>query len=256
MLAIDDAQWVDAPSAEVLEFVMRRLGEAPVAIVASGGSPPRPRHRRGRAAGVRPEQALGRPIARLEVGPLSLGAIHRLLRTRTAAAFNRPMLQRIHETSGGNPFYALELARALEAGSAGSEPLTLTSGLNELLAVRLTGLADRTRAALFVAAALTQPTLDLVAGATGFRPDATEADLAPAVRASIIRVIDGTIEFAHPLLAAAAYAALDPSERRHWHARIARTAEDTETGRATSRSLDRGPTPASRHSSGTPRARP
>ena len=51
------------------------------------------------------------------VGPLSLGALHRLLRDRLRATFPRPMLRRVHEASGGNPFYALELVRALPSST-------------------------------------------------------------------------------------------------------------------------------------------
>ena len=53
-------------------------------------------------------------VHELELGPLSVGAIHELLRGRLDTDFPRPVLLRIWETSGGNPFFALELARALE----------------------------------------------------------------------------------------------------------------------------------------------
>jgi DNA-binding CsgD family transcriptional regulator len=253
LLAIDDAQWVDAPSAEVVEFVLRRLGTAPVAILASRrlASPTAPSP--GASAGVRPERALERSPVRVEVGPLSLGALQRILRTRTSIEASRRTLQRIHETSGGNPFYALELARALEdagagdgrapgvgggASAGGSEPLSLGSDLGQLLAERLQGLQDRTREALFVAAALTEPTLAGIAAATGGTTAEAERALDPAVRASIVRVVPGAgaagadrsvVEFAHPLLAATAYNAIEPAERRRWHARIAAISTDVES---------------------------
>ena len=72
----------------------------------------------GASAGVRPERALERPPGRVEVGPLSVGALQRILRTRTSVDASRRTLQRIHETSGGNPFYALELARVMEGDAA------------------------------------------------------------------------------------------------------------------------------------------
>ena len=63
-------------------------------------------------------------IERVRVGPLSVGAIHQSLRARLARAVPRPTLLRLHEVSGGNPFYALELARALgdEGAVRGSDP--------------------------------------------------------------------------------------------------------------------------------------
>ncbi len=55
-------------------------------------------------------------VERLRVGPLSIGAIHTLLQRRLGRPFARPTLRRLHEISGGNPFYALELARGLGLG--------------------------------------------------------------------------------------------------------------------------------------------
>jgi DNA-binding CsgD family transcriptional regulator len=238
VIAVDDAQWVDAPSAEVLEFVLRRLGTAQVAVLASRRLPSPTAPSPGATAGLRPERALERPATHVEVGPLSVGAIQRILRTRTTVEASRRTIQRIHETSGGNPFYALELARAIEgdraseATAAGGEPLALGSDLGDLLTERMEGLADATREMLFVAAALTQPTVAGIASAAGRTEADVDVGLAPAVRASIVRVGHGErrdIEFAHPLLAAAAYNALDPPERRLWHARIAAVATDPES---------------------------
>jgi DNA-binding CsgD family transcriptional regulator len=236
LIAIDDAQWVDAPSAEVIEFALRRLGTAPVAILASRriASPTAPSP--GATSGVRPERALERSAARIEVGPLSLGAIQRMLRTRTGLNASRRTIQRIHETSGGNPFYALELARAVDADhtghgtASGDGPMSLSSDLGQLLAERMEGLTSATRQALFVAAALTQPTLDGIAAAMDSSTGEIEQSLEPAIRAAIVRVAGGALEFAHPLLAAAAYNSLDAAERRRWHARIAAIETGIEAG--------------------------
>ncbi len=232
LVAIDDAQWLDPPSAEVIAFALRRLRNAPVGAMTTwritspsvpAASPPPNR--------ATIDRAFDRPAKRVEVGPLSLGALNRLLRTRTRLEFNRRTLQRIHETSGGNPFYALELARAMEGASEGAaaEPLALGSSLTDLLADRLHGLGESTRDALFVAAALSQSRLDRIAAALGGTEAKAAARLAPAAKAGIVRLHGDTVEFAHPLFAAAAYAALDPEDRRRWHAHIAATALDSET---------------------------
>ena len=245
LLAIDDAQWVDPPSAEVLEFAMRRLGTARVAVLAtrrvssptaSVPSPP---------TGVRPELALERPTIRFEVGPLSVGAINRILRTRLPIAFNRRTLQRIHDTSGGNPFYALELARALEtAADADAAPLPLGGGLQELLAERLMGLPEAAREALFVAAALSQPTVDEIGAAMEVPAEQVVAILAPAVAAQVARLVGDAVEFAHPLLAGAAYVSVDQAGRRAWHARIAGATLDPESGARHLALARPGPDPA------------
>jgi len=232
VVAIDDAQWLDAPSAEVIAFALRRLRGAPVAAITAWrvSSPSVP------AASPPPnraplERAFERPPRRIEVGPLSLGALNRLLRTRTSLEFNRRTLQRIHETSGGNPFYALELGRALQAEPAGAatDPLALSSSLTDLLAERLEGLTEATRDALFVAAALSQSRLDRIGAALGGTEENAAARLTPAAKVGILHVVDGAVEFAHPLFAAAAYAAPRPEDRRRLHADIADTALDSET---------------------------
>ena len=65
----------------------------------------------------------------LELSALSLGATHRLLRDRLGLALPRATEVRLHETAGGNPFYALEIGRALASGRLAIEAgifLTLT----------------------------------------------------------------------------------------------------------------------------------
>ena len=110
LVAIDDLQWLDASSASALAFALRRLGVERRAPAA------RPAARRRRAAvGISSKRSARSASERLAVGPLSVGALHRLLRDRLGRPFARQTLLRIHEQSGGNPFFALELARVLDA---------------------------------------------------------------------------------------------------------------------------------------------
>jgi DNA-binding NarL/FixJ family response regulator len=226
LIAIDDAQWLDAPTVAVLEYALRRVGGAPVAVLAAVRTDETSTATAGRRIDL--AHAVDGPVSHLPLGPLSLGAIQRLILTRTGLAFNRPTLKRIHETSGGNPFYALELAGALERGVEGwspGEPLPLSLGLQELLADRHAGLGRRTRDALFVAAAGSQPTLDLIGAVIG--ADASEA-LRPAVEAGIVQIQRGLVSFSHPLLAASIYATTTPDRRERWHARLATTVTEAE----------------------------
>ena len=159
---------------------------------------------------------------------LSLGALQRMLRDRTGKTFDRPTLRHIHDTSGGNPFYALELARAVgEAGGQRSpgEPVPLSASLQELLGRRLDGFDEATGSALFVAAAAATPTLDIVESVLG---QSAQDLLTPAERVGVIRLGDGRVTFEHPLLAAAAYSRPSVAQRRHWHGRLAAQATDPE----------------------------
>jgi tetratricopeptide (TPR) repeat protein len=238
LLAIDDAQWLDPPSAAALGYAVRRLRAEPVAVMASS---------RTEVSALPPldlDRAL-RPgrLERIEVGPLSFGALHRLLRERTGRSLNCPSLRRIYDTSGGNPFYALELARAMDGagGPAPGEPLRLSASLEELLGRRLSVFDAATLDALFVAAAAFQPTLALVAAVLEAPAGPI---LAPAISAGIVRTDGRHIRFSHPLLASASYAQPDDDRRRHWHARLAEVSTDIEE-RARHRGLStRGQDPA------------
>lgn len=107
LLAIDDVQWLDPASAEALAFAARRVRAEPVALLLA-------RRPKGESRLELDENALR--VDELDVGPLRLGAVQRLLRVRLDAALSRPQVRHVHEVSGGNPLFALELARATVAG--------------------------------------------------------------------------------------------------------------------------------------------
>ena len=152
---------------------------------------------------------------RLRLQPLNLASLHEILKTELGRAFARPTLVRIEATSFGNPFFALELARALvEHGEPiqGSAPLPVPSDLAELLAGRLRRLPARARRGLLAASALSTPTLELL-------------DREAIVRAETAGVVTvdehGGVRFSHPLLAASVYASAPVAERRAVHAELA-----------------------------------
>jgi len=123
LIAVDDVQWLDASSAAALEFALRRMLLEPALLLLA---------RRSGEAGPVPENALPvERVTRRAVGPLSVGATHRLLLRRLGRTFTRPTLLRLHEVADGNPFFALELARARDrAGTspAPGDPFTDWSG--------------------------------------------------------------------------------------------------------------------------------
>ncbi|MGH2694499.1 MAG: AAA family ATPase, partial [Actinomycetota bacterium] len=104
-VAVDDVQWLDSASARVLRFVFRRVRNAPIGVLASV--------RTGTAVALIEPLSEG-PPTEVRVAPLSLGAIQRLLRSRLDPKLPRPLVSRIHEVSGGNPFFALEITRGLQ----------------------------------------------------------------------------------------------------------------------------------------------
>src|SRR4051812_46524049 len=115
------------------------------------------------------------------------------------------MLTRLAAASGGNPLFALEIGRLLDArpdhGGLG-EPLPVPSTLQELVAARVDALSPPTRAAVLAAAALSRPTAAIVAAASSRTGDA-DAALAEAEEAGVLVSDRGRIHFTHPLLASA-----------------------------------------------------
>ncbi|MGD0594063.1 MAG: AAA family ATPase [Acidimicrobiales bacterium] len=231
LLGVDDGQWLDAASARVLAFALRRLSEAPVRLVvtirtgeqATGGI----------LSTAHLERELGAAsIARLEVGPLSLAAIHELVRDALGVAVARPVLVRIHRAAGGNPFYALEITREVLRRGALSpgEPLPVPTDQHDVALLRLRRLPRRTREALLVVAALPRPAVG----------DVPPDDIAPAERAGIVHTDpSGRLSFSHPLFGSALYSSISPDERRALHARISERVETLEE-RALHRALAAG----------------
>ncbi|MET0560721.1 MAG: AAA family ATPase [Gaiellaceae bacterium] len=215
LIAVDDAQWLDPSSSHALAFAVRRLGATPVGLLLA-------RRRRESAPRSELERALGPDRVRsISVGPLSPGALHRLLRDRVQRPLARQTLLRIHERSGGNPFFALELARVLPEEVDPLAPFAVPDTVEELLTERLSALPAATRRALALAAAVGTPTESLLKRA-GVSPEALDA----AVAARVVERDNGTIRFTHPLLSSVLYADLG-EERQSVHAHLATIIDDS-----------------------------
>jgi len=223
LVAVDDIQWLDSPSALALGFALRRLGDEPVGILLAR----RIEEPAGLPLGLdRPLP--GEPLERIAVEPLGLGALGEILHARLGIAFARATLQRIHAVSGGNPLYALELGRALGDKPAGLEAgteLPVPDELMSLLVDRLAHLPPATQDAIAIAAALAQPTLELLAQVI---EGPVERTLQPALDAHVIAVDDERIRFTHPLRAVAARSRMSPARRRAIHAGLATVVADPE----------------------------
>jgi DNA-binding CsgD family transcriptional regulator/tetratricopeptide (TPR) repeat protein len=213
-LAIDDLQWVDRESAAALTFALRRLRTERVVCVFG---------LRREADSSFDVAALGEiPVERLNVGPLSLGAIQRLLLSEVGVTLPRPAIGRLVETSGGNPFYALELARGLDRAETvpRDEPPALSRSLDDLIAGRLDVVSDPAHRLLGFLSLLPEASSELLEELGVLEV------LDEVVRAGIVSVEDNVARFDHPLLAAGAYARLGPEERRGLHAALVSSLQD------------------------------
>jgi DNA-binding CsgD family transcriptional regulator len=167
--------------------------------------------------------ALDDRLERIRLGPISFGALHRLLTTRTGHRFARPIVVRIERASGGNPMTALEIARALLEKGVGEPPpgqdLPVPGRLRDLLDARLARLGPPSRAALLVAASLSHPTIGLIAAASDPKARAREG-LDEAEAAEIVTIDGERVRFSHPLFASVVQAGATERARRAVHARL------------------------------------
>lgn len=205
LLAVDDLQWLDTASSISVGYALRRVADPAFAALLTL------RTEGDRATAIRRSVP---PADVLALGPLTIGALGKLLATRLGLVYPRPALRRLHEVSGGNPFFALELARTVDpdAPAAPDEPVRVPATLGELVRERLAALPASTLDRLVELAALSEP------------PTAGAADgaLAPALAAGVLVLEGGRLRFSHPLLAAAVYADADPTQRRRLHRHLAR----------------------------------
>ena len=215
LVAIDDLQWLDPPSAEALGFAARRLDGAPVRFLLA---------RRPRRVGPL-ERALGRgALARLDVGPLDLDATRGLLAGRLGVSVSRPLLRRVADATLGNPLFALELGRTLAAGgppAIGGE-LIVPEAVEDILGTRVAALPEGQRRILLAVALSGDIKVGELMAAAG--ADRVEA----AIDAGLLRVDGEHVRASHPLLGAAARQRAGASERRALHQALAGAVADPE----------------------------
>ena len=218
-VAIDDVQWVDAPSAHALAFAVRRLADERVTVVAAL------RAASGLSDPLRLTSALP-DLHRLSLGPIDAAALGGMLRRRLDPRFPHPLVERIHAASGGNPFFALEIGRAIDLDGVlprAGEPLPVPDDLHVLLRERVATLPTDALEVLLIAASSTSPSIGQVE-ALG----ASTSALDQAVEAGIVVLRGQAIEFAHPLFASTVYADASATSKRDVHRRLAELATDPE----------------------------
>jgi DNA-binding CsgD family transcriptional regulator len=223
LVAVDDAQWLDRPSADVLEFCCRRLEREPVSILLTFRGPD-----------LRPPLGLDRAmspghLSQVTLGPLSLGAIGEILRSRLGVALPRFTLTRLYETCGGNPFYAIESARALiehRRRSLANEPIPVPKSLGDLVRHRLRGLSAEARDVGRLVAASGDSGERVIRAACDARESWVAID--QAVDEGIIERDGDAVRFTHPLLRSVLYAEMTLDQRRHVHQRLGAVVEAVE----------------------------
>jgi DNA-binding CsgD family transcriptional regulator len=224
LLAVDDLQWLDVSTGRILEFALRRLRGQSIRLLATVRISP----------GSRVPFDLDRSVGdgrfhRLRLDPLSLGALYEVVRTRLDLRFPRGALTRLHELSGGNPLFALEIGREIKrrGSDLASQRLPAPDDLRVLLRGRLAHLPSRTRRLLLCAAASPKARIAFLEAAMASPEEAAE-EIERAVDAGVVEIDGDLVRFTHPLLASVCYDEASPTQRRRIHVLLAGIDADPE----------------------------
>ena len=217
LVAIDDLQWLDRASAELLAFVARRLAGSRIGLIAAA-----------RAGEAGPFQGAG--FQEHELRPLDDASASLLIESRFPGLAGRVRRRMLAEAEG-NPLAVVELPAALSAAQrAGRETLPSVLPLNERLravhATLLDHLPTATRELLLVAALQESGDLRVLQAAT--RASGGLASSVPAERARLISIHQNRrqLAFRHPLIRAAVVEASAAIERRRAHRALAEALDD------------------------------
>jgi DNA-binding CsgD family transcriptional regulator len=223
IIAIDDLHWLDRASARAIGFAFRRMVDEPIGLLATVRLDSTTLD-----ASERADLLQDRRVERLLVGPMSVGAIERLLREHLDLTLARTALVHLHETARGNPLLALEIGRALadvDATIEPGQPLPVTGDLHALLVRRLRRLPADVRDALLLASLHSQPTEDTLARAFGQGWD----DAIDRARGEgIIESDRSAVRFVHPLFSSVVAGDATERERRDAHRRLSAACNDGE----------------------------
>jgi DNA-binding CsgD family transcriptional regulator/tetratricopeptide (TPR) repeat protein len=208
---VDDAQWLDAPTLDVLRFIARRLDADPVVLVASW--------RDGSEGAL---DIFGAP--EIELRGLDAQAASDLL-DAYFPNLSRGARDQVLELAAGNPLALIELPPVLEAKplEPGVDWLPLTRRLERAFAVRMLDLPTTTQWLLFVLALDDRPSMKEVLAAAGKlaeRPP-TLADLGPAEADRLVWTDGRAVRFRHPLMRSAVRESASAAQRQAVHAALA-----------------------------------
>jgi DNA-binding CsgD family transcriptional regulator len=222
-VAIDDAQWLDAATDRVLTFAIRRLptGSVGFALTRSDADAPPPL---GIQDAIDPSR-----FRRVPVGPLDADDLADLVQERIGRSMSLSEARRLADVSGGNPFFALEIARAAARGDRGvtGQSLPIPRNLRDDLVTRRLGAIPAASAdLLLVAAAAGRPTLDVLRASGA--DDQLPVLLQHAIDAGLVQVVGTNVRFTHPIYRSVLYANASRSRRHDVHRRLSELTTDPE----------------------------
>lgn len=202
---IDDAQWLDGPSADALTFAARRVQAEGIAIVFAARDDP-----------VRPFVAQG--VAELRLAGIDADSAGAILAERSSQPVSAAVRDRLVTDTLGNPLALTELVKSLSADQIAGRAalpaeLPVSTDLERLYLARAADLPADTQTMLLVAAAHDNGQLDgVLRAAQALGAEATALD--EAEKSGLLRVDAAVVSFVHPLMRSAIYRGATTQRRR------------------------------------------
>lgn len=241
LLVLENLQWADSASLEMLHFLARQIGNDRVLIVGTHNDP---EHRGSQALRVTEQSLRGIGSAqRIRLAPLAVDAIGELLERNFSAdtAHTRGFAERLHRWTGGNPFFIDETIKALIEGGQlrrsnggwtgwDTEELRVPATIREAVLARVADLpADARRLAEIAAVLGTHATHDELAAVSDLQHDDLIAAIDALRTADVLTEreagTDIVYDFAHPLIQEALYGEIGLARTRALHGAIAEALE-------------------------------
>ncbi|MEU6848021.1 AAA family ATPase [Streptomyces sp. NPDC046716] len=221
LLVVDDVQWIDQSSLDILAFVARRLTNAPLMLLF------------GERADLSGSAVRLEGTPRLSLGPLPLGEARELLAhtlRQSSGEVDGYLQQRVLEQANGNPLAVIELSAELGERSGDTaifsgEPLPTSQRVEHAFLAQLEALPESSRLLLLLIAAAQGSVAEIDAAARGAGLDLME-ELAPLQRAGLVTVGGGRIHVRHPLIRSTVYSAAPLSARALVHRALAQATTD------------------------------
>ncbi|MFG2858433.1 ATP-binding protein [Streptomyces mirabilis] len=212
LLLVDDLQWIDSSSRDVLKFVARRTNDLAIQVIAAA----RIQYSESYVLLDIPLQPLSRPASAelLDVGAPDLLASLRAL---------------ILERAAGNPLALVELPKAVQGVTAQMDDLPLTQRLEDAFSARSDSVSRECRTLLLVLAAEPSAPLNLLLELSSrISGSAVSVDaVQEAVDADLVTLVGYTAEFRHPLMRTAIYTHATLADRLATHRALASVMDDT-----------------------------
>ena len=231
LVILEDLHWADPATLQLIKHVMLRVGRARLLVVATARGA---QLQGGLLECVddlrRSQSCLVMPMVGLEVTDILSLLSSRDLPAHLHAGTRRDLAIKLHQDTGGNPLFVVELLHHLEttgslAGSGPAGPGSAAAGVppmvRDLIVRRMQGLSDIARHVLGIAAVVGRRfDVGLVAGVAELSADRLETVMEEALAAELVHELSvraGWLQFSHALVRETVEAELSSTRKRRLH---------------------------------------